>query len=561
MKILVLSLLRLGDIFMTTPALRGLRRTYPNAKIHLLVNDSFVSCRPLLPFVDEVLGFARADLQKGLGEADRSLFEPHSRLQTLVHDLNEEKYDLILNFTHTKLSGWLASLIDAKEKKGLVFDETGRAHYGSVWFEYLNSQTAEEGEKVFHYSDVFQFASGLQSMSPFIQLAESADGRKEAEQIVDRDQTFVAFQCLTSDTKKDWGLQNWQAMAQTFSSFQPQTLQIYLASPNEEKTLKPFVAELVERGVLARLAVCSLPGALSLLHRAQAFVTGDTSIKHLACATSVPIVELSLGPSDYHRTGAYKRGAWILQSRETCAPCSHSKACHREAHFCSSRISPDCVASVLRQISSGLTHQIRLVAEEFKDDVEILQTDIRASGLWNAYSLAEDFSEDGVAKWLDRSGRKLYLEGRAQRLDWLGDFAEESERLSNLLRKIYPSATDFDWQALLGQIESHILGIEARVIGFQKNLKTLNRDYQDPKKMQLFVKSLISFRGRLKGSPFLRLQNESLDSVIEDENVNPFLRFRRIVDAINEIDGRLRIELKLIRTLQGQMEISHEQQP
>lgn len=43
MKILVLQLARFGDIYLTWPALRALRRRYPDASIHLLVRERFVA--------------------------------------------------------------------------------------------------------------------------------------------------------------------------------------------------------------------------------------------------------------------------------------------------------------------------------------------------------------------------------------------------------------------------------------------------------------------------------------------------------------------------------------
>ena len=52
MKILALSLLRLGDIFMHQEILRDLKRAYPQAKIDLVLNEQFAMVGPLLHEVD-----------------------------------------------------------------------------------------------------------------------------------------------------------------------------------------------------------------------------------------------------------------------------------------------------------------------------------------------------------------------------------------------------------------------------------------------------------------------------------------------------------------------------
>ncbi len=48
MKILVLSLLRLGDIIQQEPLLRALRAKHPEAQIHLLVNRQFAQVEKLM---------------------------------------------------------------------------------------------------------------------------------------------------------------------------------------------------------------------------------------------------------------------------------------------------------------------------------------------------------------------------------------------------------------------------------------------------------------------------------------------------------------------------------
>ncbi len=65
MKILVLSLLRLGDIIQQEPLLKGLREKHPSAEIHLLLNRQFASVERVLDsVVDKYIYFDRESLQK-----------------------------------------------------------------------------------------------------------------------------------------------------------------------------------------------------------------------------------------------------------------------------------------------------------------------------------------------------------------------------------------------------------------------------------------------------------------------------------------------------------------
>ena len=391
---------------------------------------------------------------------------------------------------------------------------------------------------------------------PFIRLAETPAGLGEAYAVTARHPNFVVYQALTSDVKKDWGLAHWSEFAQLMNDRHADYGQIFLAAPNEAATLEPVVAELRAKGVNAEFVVCSLEGALSILHAAKLFVTGDTSIKHMACSTRVPMIELSIGSSDYHRTGAYKSGAVIIQGKEACAPCSHSKACHRGEHFCAKNISAAAVALIASQVLSGLGHQISVIAEEFQDEISVLRTEIRSGAAWTAYSVTEKLSEDGLARWLDRSGRKLYLRNCVGEVDWVEDVLRETENLSRLMQKAYPSTDKVQWRGLLTDLENQVAGVESRLMGFQTGLESLRGTYENPVHLKEFVQRLISFREHFKRSTLLQPQRESLDSLIEDDRSPAFTRYRRIINTMSEIRGRVQIELKLIRTLQNQMEIS-----
>ncbi len=63
MKILVMSLHRLGDIVMTTPILQTLKKKYPQAHIHILMHSQFSGVLPLLQNVDKAI-FSTTNLFK-----------------------------------------------------------------------------------------------------------------------------------------------------------------------------------------------------------------------------------------------------------------------------------------------------------------------------------------------------------------------------------------------------------------------------------------------------------------------------------------------------------------
>lgn len=556
MKILAVSLLRLGDIIMTVPALRALKKAHPHVELHLLINNQFQSVKSLMPFVDHFHGFDRSALQAGLGEADFSLLHSFDLLKSTVDSLNEKKFDRIYNFTHNNLSAWLISLVDAKEKIGLTYDQAAQAHFGSNWYSYLNHQTEFEGKDVFHYSDIFQFSVTHSGKRSSLAFKETVVGRAEAARLRKDRSDLVFIQALSSDSKKDWGLGRWKNFVEELSKFHKEATFMFLAAPNEAVQLSPIADELVAKGVKAEVAVCSLEGALSLLQEGRLLISADTAIKHIAAATQIPIVELCLGSSDPYRTGAYRDNVFIVKSKESCSPCVHSRPCHREQHFCAINTTTEALVSIASSVYSKNTHLIKVVAEEFSDQIEVLRTELKQCGFWTATSVTENLSESAISRWVERCALKLYLNSPAiQTTDRTEEFVTEIENLSRALKLAFPDISLTEWSHLFDEIERRINSIETRLSGFQYSLRGLASNYESPVLMKHFIEDLRSFRDRIRPSGYFRAKGEALDWVIEDERSTPFVRYRRISNSLNEMHGRTQIEMKLVRFLKNQMEI------
>lgn len=550
MKILVLSLLRIGDIVLSAPILRSLRERNPAAEIHLLMNAQFQQIGPLLPYIDKIIPFDRERLQRGLGECSVPVFDSYERLNEQVDELNGANYDWTINLTQNRLSGWLMSVINSKKRTGLCFDASGFASFGSNWFKFLNNQVDAESTEVFHYLDIFRFGLELgEEASPRSSLVETVAGRKEAAAFLRAvgAREVVAVQALTSDTKKDWGFEQFAAAMEQFFRVNSRVTFAVLGAPFERDRLQPLIELLRKKGIPAEIAILSFEGAFSLLRMSKLLLTGDTSIKHLAGAARTPIVEISLGSSDIHRTGVYQHGSVIVQSREACAPCPHSRACHRDSHACALTISPDVVAMVACEVFVGRTFQLKSIAEEFQTEVDILRVDTRSSAIWTAHSVNEKFSEATIGRWLDLTCRRIWLENPSgSAFDHMGT---ETLRIARFLRSIHAEVSEIEWHNIFSDFERQASSVEGRINGFKVGLQYLRGCYEDQRKMKDFVRGLMSFREKIRHVPLLRSFKIGLDQVIDDDLSPMFTRFRRMTDLVYEVERRTEIHLRLIRGL------------
>lgn len=345
MKLLVVSLLRLGDIIQQKPLLEGLRRQFPQAQIHLLLNRQFSQASQLLEnCVDEFIYFDREGLQKGLGEANYNFMWSFTELEKLIHQLSAHNYDSVYNFTHNRLTAYIIGAMTAQNKKGLHQSEGRFRGLENAWLKYFNERFSGRSLSLFHYVELLGNAFAI----PVQKTPARLSGKKYKR---------VLFQVLTSDIKKNWGLENYRQLKfQIEKALVDYRVQILGAPYEREKLLQVFAEE--------DLLICNLQDVKALCSQVDLLVTGDTSIKHLAAQEGLATIEISLGGSDSIKTGAFSLNAQVITSTVACAPCVHSVACPQASHLCGEDVSVDQVfAAVWKSLSQDPQAHVNLERE------------------------------------------------------------------------------------------------------------------------------------------------------------------------------------------------------
>ena len=547
MKILVVSLLRIGDVLMALPMLQGLRRAHPGAEIHLLVNTAASSLEPLVDFVRWHY-FDRSNLQLGLGDYDHSIFDSFHKLSSTVDSLNEQSFDLLINVTQNRLSGWLCSAIHARDKIGLTIDRNGMGRYGSSWFNHLNDCAGEENLEPFHYSDMFSYGAGVRPIND-LTLRETQEGLREAENLMPKgDGPLVLVQTLTSDAKKNWSERLWIQTLCSLKLLRPQARILILGAPFERDALLQLTAECEKRKLNCDLALCSISGAFSLLKRASLLVTGDTSIKHLAGLANCPTLELSVGSSDFRKTGVYRAGNVIIQSLEPCAPCPQKGLCIHSDHRCGDRLTPELVASVANQIIEGFDGSLRLLAHEYREDVRIYKTGFIETGYWVATPQCSHAQELMVRKCLEKSTWKLMLEKEHQKK--IGEFGSEGR---GLLLSMAEDPSSFDREQLnlsLHKIEKDALVFEKWSRCIFEKAQILSRCGDKRNALSDLIEVLAKqAAGGDGGAGLLLSYLRSIDGFQEDGLVNLSV-LRRICSLVEDLKVRSDIRLRIVRSMQ-----------
>jgi len=450
MKILVVSLLRLGDFLQIAPVVAGLKKRSPRARVDLLTFKQVKALESILEFDGKWWTLDREDLQAGLGRADIPLLTSFDVLKEFIDQIENEKYDLIVNLTHTVFAGCLAGYLRSPEKIGLSIEAAQRARFYSPWFRYLDANARSKNPDIFNYTDIFAQACGVDLKSQSWPLRPTLSGLEEHRALKLRPSTTVVCQLFTSDAKKNWSEEKWVQTLFRLQSLNPDWNFVLLGSPAEE----PRITDVQKRLPFAQKGILTLDGALALLNRSQILITGDTSIKHLANASPIRVLELSLGSSDPARTGIYKEDSLILQPQVQCGPCPHSEPCSQKTQVCASGLQPESVVQAVLGLLQNDWDQLKNFALK-QPALSFFRTRHLACGFWFAEKLTQVESKNVVEEIIERSACKFWLNNEHQRD--LAGYGSESVRLQEDLESLWQSAEPRPLLAHLDFLEQDIL--------------------------------------------------------------------------------------------------------
>lgn len=326
MKRLFVSLLRLGDLIMQKPLIESVGQ---DGEIHILMNDEFKQVQGLYPEWTFHF-FPRQELQKLVNRPETSLLAPFEGLRTFIADLNGHQFEEVVNLTHNKVSAYVMDQIVSPWKRGLEFQVSKFKPFENSWQSFFNATFSENKRSEVHY-----LAALAKSLGYEVPRLRTVEDRRHSN--------LVYLQVLTSDSKKNWSLRNWQALAIRLAKMKPDwKIKILCADFEVEKIKNYFTKDQIE--------VTSLLKAREKLQQARLLISGDTSIAHLAAEVGAPSIILSLGSSDYTKTIPWRHGNWILTSEVACSPCPHGQGCTQAQHICGEALRVATVLSVVSGI-------------------------------------------------------------------------------------------------------------------------------------------------------------------------------------------------------------------
>jgi ADP-heptose:LPS heptosyltransferase len=298
LSLLVIRLDGLGDVVLTTPLFRELKRAFPGSSCTVVVQDAF---RPLLvtnPHIDEVLSLRPVNAA-WLPARARSLL---SVLWLYWHRLRGRRFDVAISprwDVDDRLATLLCSLVDAKERVGYTEMASPAKQRHNRGFDAAFSTCLSAGpvqHEVLRNLEIVRILGGKVEDSK-LEISLTQRDREFASKLlanVPATSTLVAVGIGGRSASRRWPLENYaQSLNQLWKQRRMQPVIICSDGEWEEacKLDKLLCSEAIILSGVPLRKVCAV------LERCHLFIGNDSGSAHLAGAMNCKTIVISRHPS------------------------------------------------------------------------------------------------------------------------------------------------------------------------------------------------------------------------------------------------------------------------
>ena len=299
-KILLIRLSSLGDIVLTTPAIRAVRAHFPDAYIAMLVAKQSAEILRENPHLDEIITFDRLAKDKDTGEMLR-----------ISRHLRERKFTMAIDFQRKFRTEMLMYFSGAAERIG-----KGR---------FCTVRVPEQGNKhaTAHYFDMLHAAGISAAEDPRLELFLAESERLAAAQRLDTAGVSDGHLKVGFFPGAGWKLREW--MPERFAAVGDRLVEHFNANVlifggPKEAALVQTVANLMNAQAIPFAGNLEVRQLAACLEKCDLFLTNDTGPMHIAAAVGTPTVSL-FGPGNHIRFQPLGTLHQTLRHAVPCSPC------------------------------------------------------------------------------------------------------------------------------------------------------------------------------------------------------------------------------------------------
>lgn len=317
-KILVIQLARFGDVFISWPTLRALRRNNPTAEIHCLVRSRFKAALEGCESIDRIWTLETAQILRPLVDYSGTVTESLIRLTEFTELLHEQDFDEVINLSFSPFSSYLTSMLHTPGQKvrGYTRFEDGYLSIPDDTSAYFYAQVGIGRYNRYHLGEIFAAVAGMELEArdwSFPNSWRQENGESNWESRIGLD-PYVVVHLGASHAAKVYPAFKWKAALKEI--FKKWTGKVVLVGAESEAVLaREATSEEFSSRTINLMGQTSFADVAALIAQAKLLIGGDSAPMHLASFTETPCLNLSFAGVNFWETGPRTMGSRILFAR------------------------------------------------------------------------------------------------------------------------------------------------------------------------------------------------------------------------------------------------------
>jgi heptosyltransferase-2 len=331
-EVLVVQLADLGDIILTSPFLRELRRFLPQAKIVLVVQPSMSNVVEKCPYIDELRLFNWRTVKDWKNAFQGDIRWWLKAFWLAVRGLSKYRFDLALSLRWNNDASQAASLIlmyssGAPQRIAYIDALNDYKLFCSNNVNHLITQGPTRGapkHEIEYQLDILHFL-GAHPEDTRLEVWTTPEDERFAQNVLDRHgitdkDLLIAFAPGAAWAYRRWPASRFVELGKWLQDNYRATILI-LAGKAERKLAHDIEKGLQEKRTVNLAGKTTIREMASVLKSCQFFVGNDSGPMHVAVASGVTVIGL-FGPGEYERFKPWGPDHEIVRLGLSCNPCS-----------------------------------------------------------------------------------------------------------------------------------------------------------------------------------------------------------------------------------------------
>jgi len=335
-RLLIRSTNWIGDAVMTTPAIRAIRKYFPNAHISLLAKPWVAPVFENSEHVDRLLVYDGERRHKGFIGKVR-----------LARDLKPYRFDAVILLQNAFEAAFISFLSGIPLRIGYNTDarQLLLTHPVSCTNEIKKKHQTE------YYLNMLR-GIGVEEDNRDLYLKLNPGDRLRAESILSEQDLSPGDKIIginpgaTYGPAKQWPLDRYARLADRIQALTGSRVVIF-GGPGDIN-LGRYISNKMQHRPVDLSGKTRLGEAMALIEKCDLFITNDSGLMHVAAALDVPLIAV-FGSTNPVTTGPLSRNSRIVRAPLECSPCLRPE-CPKGHLNCMDLISVESVSDVVKEM-------------------------------------------------------------------------------------------------------------------------------------------------------------------------------------------------------------------